>query len=115
MRLRPVVLPTLAVALIAGGAALAAPKSVCNLIVDIEGDGKERLTGFGLISSQATDILSVDVATGKKEFVGAIRVKSTQASLDPLAYLGLKWSLAFQINGTVHSFSVARNMTASGP
>ena len=114
MRLRPVLLGTLAVGLVAGGSALAAPKPVCNLIVDVEGDGKERLVG--VYSSPVLDILSVDVATGKKDFVGVIRLKSTQTTSEPAAMVppGVKWSLSFQINGINHSFSLTRTTTPTG-
>jgi hypothetical protein len=105
MRSRPIVICTIAVGLVAGGSALAAPKPVCKLVVDPEGDGTHRATG---LKSPALDILSADVSTGKKEVVGIIRLKTTNTSSDPLARLGMNWSLAFQIAGKNYAFSASR-------
>jgi hypothetical protein len=118
MRLRPVILSTLALGVVAGGSALAAPRPVCNLVSDTEGDGKQRFfaqEATAPTSSPYLDIVNVDVATGKKEVVGVIKLKSAETTSDPTTMLppGIKWSMSFKIGNTNHSFTLTRT-TAAG-
>lgn len=114
MRSRRIVLCTIAVGLVTTSAsALAAPvKPVCQLVKDVEGDGRSQ--GVPVFQSKALDILSADVASGKNTVVGTIRLKTTQTSGDSMAALGMRWSLAFQIAGTDYSFTMQRAWSATG-
>jgi hypothetical protein len=113
MRSRPVLLCTLSLALIAGGSALAGPTPACRLVTDVTGDGMMD-GGQGLIKSDAMDITGGDVASGKKEVVGVIRVKSLNTSGDPFAWLKYSWMIAFKINGQDFNFSAARAQSPTG-
>lgn len=59
-------------------AATAKPKPVCNQIVDDTGDGNPSVIGLAPAgpSHDALDIVSGDIATGAKNMVIAIRLKS---------------------------------------
>lgn len=99
MRLRSVLYLTVATGLLAASAtAGAAPKPVCNILTDASGDS----------SPNALDITSADIATGKTQVVGVVRVKSMQTESEPTRLLGLKWTLAYQIAGTDYSFAMER-------
>jgi hypothetical protein len=112
MRLRPVLLSVLAVGLVAGGSALAAPKPACNLVTDNSGDGQHRATG---LKSSALDIRGVEVATGTKEVVGVITMETTNTANDPYATLfEFSWGMSFSIQGQDYSWTLSRPPGAFG-
>ena len=101
MRLRHLAYGALALGLVStttSALAAAKPKPLCNLITDKAGDGKAS----GIIASDALDILSGDVATGKKTLVGVLRMKTTNAKGDPAATLGMRMTLRFTVQGTTY-------------
>lgn len=88
-------------------AAKAKPKPVCHLVVDDKGDGRAQ-TGGQVLSSPALDITGADVATGKKQIVAVLRLATTKTEGDPVAALGMKWSVHFKVRGTTYSFERRR-------
>ncbi|HVF03667.1 MAG TPA: hypothetical protein VNA20_02390 [Frankiaceae bacterium] len=66
------------------------PPPACMLVTDAPGDGK---SGSGFVSSDALDIISGDIATGKTEIVAVLRLKSN-AFKDTWHYGGYTWRLA---------------------
>jgi hypothetical protein len=65
MSLRPALVVALCVSVVAGGAAVAAPKKVkpvCNIVTDAKGDGQLVATP----NAKPLDIVSADIATGPK-------------------------------------------------
>ena len=78
--------------------AVAASKTVCLQVVDDTGDGN-----VGASSHDALDIVSADVATGKKNLVAAVRLKSLAA--DPVLAGGETYTFAFSIGGVAHLLS----------
>jgi hypothetical protein len=86
--------------LLSGAAASAAPKpapKVCMQIVDDSGDGTNVP---GTPSHDVLDILSADIASGKKNLVVAVRLKSVAS--DPLLPGGTTHSFRFSAAGTQH-------------
>lgn len=80
-------------------AVLAAPANaaaVCLQIVDSAGDG----TNGALPNQDSLDILSGDIATGRKNLVGALRMK--KVTPDALLVGGLTYQLKFSSGGTPH-------------
>ncbi|HEU0130635.1 MAG TPA: hypothetical protein VFQ85_06550 [Mycobacteriales bacterium] len=71
--------------LAAGGVADAAarPKPVCNQLVDVTGDGNPNAAGFAPVgpSHDPLDIVSGDIASGPRNLVVAIRLKSLTPDL----------------------------------
>lgn len=112
MRLRRAVLATLAVTLsLTTAASAAVAKPLCLLITDETGDGHSQSMGF--LSSDALDIVSGDVATGKKTVVGVLRLKTTNvSSTDTAGYFGFVWNLNFEVGGTKYSFERRRTGTS---
>ncbi len=104
MRLRPVLALAACTALAAGTgvAAAAAPKPVCNLVTDKAGD-TSVLPG-GVVTDDAMDITSVDVATDKKRITTVIRVKKL-AARSASAPTGTLWQVNFTANDIVFSMS----------
>lgn len=76
------------------------PPPACNLITDPPGDGK---SGSGLVNSDALDIISGDIATGKNEIVAVLRLKSN-AFKDTWHYGGYTWRMAGTAAGQKWSF-----------
>jgi hypothetical protein len=62
----------LCLAVVAGGAAVAAPKAACNLVTDKAGDG--------LVDQGALDVISADIATNKKTVTTVVRVANADLS-----------------------------------
>jgi hypothetical protein len=90
----------------AAPAVAAKPKPpVCKLVVDAKGDGGTSTPGT---KSDALDITGADVATGRKQLVGVLRVVTTDTANDPLAYFGMEWSVNFTVRGTSYSFERRR-------
>lgn len=84
-------------------AALAVPASaapVCMQVVDDAGDG--FTLGLGPANRDSLDILSADIATGKKNVVAALRLKSVAS--DPLLAGGVVYFVRWAANGTEHVF-----------
>jgi hypothetical protein len=87
MRVRPVLVLALLPALVAAGAATAAPakpKPVCNLITDPTGDT--------MGPSTALDIVSGDVASNGKTFTAVIRLAALAES-DLSSPTGIAWGM----------------------
>jgi hypothetical protein len=105
--------------LCAGAAALLAPatpasaKTLCNLVSDKPGDAIVGVAGQG-VPAPAYDILSYDVATGKKTLVAVLRVKSTDPKADNAAALGMTYTVTFQIGGKTLKFDRKIGPQASG-
>ena len=113
-RLRPALATGVVLALAATGVASAAaksaaPKPVCNLVVDPAGDSSVYPAGG--VQDDALDITSVDLATDKTNITGVIRVKKLATS-SPNAPTGMNWTVNFTVDGTV--FSMAGHATAAG-
>ena len=64
--------------------------------------------------SDALDILSADVATGKKSVVYVLRMKTTNVANDPWAHLGYKWDVQFTLAGVNYYVQRSMSMTATG-
>lgn len=82
-------------------AALAVPASagpLCMQIVDDAGDG--ATLGLAPASRDSLDILSADIATGKKNVVGALRLKSVAS--DPALVGGVVYHVKWAADGTEH-------------
>lgn len=90
-------------------AVAAKPKPVCHLVVDPKGDGHAQ-TGGQVLASPALDITGADVATGKKQIVAVLRLATTSTATvtDPVAALGMQWSVHFKVRGTTYSFERRR-------
>lgn len=92
MRVRPALALALLPALLAAGAATAAPaKPVCNLISDGAGDVTAP--------SANLDILSADVSSDAKKLTGVIRVAKLAAS-DGSAPTGFAYNFRFKVAGS---------------
>lgn len=100
----------LAVALAASGltAAGAAPKKppVCMQVVDAAGDGM----AWGATKSDSVDIVSGDIATGKRNLVAALRLTSVQR--EPLQTTGVSYIWTWTVGGVKQS--VAYHVYATG-
>jgi hypothetical protein len=108
VRLRSIVLGTIAVSLVATSPTYAAskPKPACNLLVDAKGDGHS--TVFPTVGGDVYDVTGGDIATGKKTLVGVLRVATTDGSSNNYAKLGMKVSLSFTVNGAPYNFTRRR-------
>lgn len=92
-----------------GGAASAAPKPapkpkpVCQQITDPSGDARlgGSLNAAGQPAYDSLDLLSGDIATGSKNIVGALRVKST--AREPLLVAGSLHELRWKIGEVTYS------------
>lgn len=117
MRLRTALLFTAAIGLVSTSttgvvfAAAPKPKPLCKLIVDAEGDG--RSVAVNAISSPSLDIVSGDVATGKKNIVGVLRLKTTDTS-DLAPKLGARWVLLFTVSGTKYTLTRSLSSGTNG-
>lgn len=99
----------LAVALAASGltAAGAAPKKpVCMQVVDATGDGM----AWGATKSDSVDIVSADIATGKRNLVAAMRLTSVQR--EALQTTGVSYIWTWTVGGVKQS--VAYHVYATG-
>jgi hypothetical protein len=115
--------PALAVALVLTGVAMpafakSAPKPVCNIITDAEGDAHRRplpaVSQVTIFESPALDILSADIASGAKTVSVVIRMKTTDVSTDPYAPLGYAWSFTFKIGPNQYAVQRKRAVSSSG-
>jgi hypothetical protein len=94
--------------LVSGGVAHAAakkPAPVCNQVTD---DANDAIVGGGLNaagqpSSATLDILSADLATGKRNVVGAIRLRSLEK--DTWTTGGSTYTLSWVSDGVKRSFA----------
>ena len=116
MRLRRLAYCTLALGLVSTTTtALAAAKAkpACNLILDKAGDARAAV----VLTSDGLDILSGDIATGKKTLVGTLRLKKTAVNGDTAALMGTRWDLRFTLQGSTYILwrrvSAAPNYTES--
>lgn len=107
MQLRRAVLSAIAVGLVTTTMTAHAATKVCYLVKDIAGDGKHTLAG-AVLKSPALDIRSADVATGKKNFYGVLRLTTTDTSNDNVAKIGFRWYLNFVVQGKNYSFERTR-------
>jgi hypothetical protein len=119
MRARSVLAAVAAIALVAAPAAGAttkkkpvkkAPpaKTYCNVLTDVSGDG----TFVPPITSKGMDILSGDIATGKKTMVAVLRIGDTNFTVthDPWAALEYAWSMqAVSSYGQSYAFTAKQN------
>ena len=100
--LRPALAVAAGLSLVAGGAAVAAPKPVCNLLTDAAGDANGVFLAEGGVpgapSEDAVDIVSADIASTKKLVTTALRVKKLVTS-SPTAPGGLHWKFFFNVGG----------------
>jgi hypothetical protein len=92
-----------AVALSAALAVPASAKSVCLQIVDASGDGGPVGGAVAPLNRDSLDILSGDVATGKKNLVGALRLKSVAP--DSLLVGGAVFAVKFVADGAEHAMT----------
>jgi hypothetical protein len=115
VRLRRLALCTLAVSLVATAPTAHAatkkkpkpkPKPVCNLLVDVSGDG--RSTVMPTVEGAPMDITGADIATGTKTLVAVLRVGTTDASSYNWAKLGYGVSMQFKILGKTYTFERKR-------
>lgn len=103
MRLQRAVLTGLVLALptstmTVADAAPRPPAKLCNLVVDDTGDYKGGT--YSGQASNAVDILSADIATGKTELVAVMRVPTTDTSNDTWRKLGsYEWLVGANLNG----------------
>jgi hypothetical protein len=100
----------LAAALVASGSLAVAPatatekpktRPACHLLVDASGDGHSQ--HVPVISSQALDILSGDLAVGTRTVVIVLAVSSTDLRTDPWVSLGYRWTFTFALRGVVYT------------
>lgn len=96
-------LPLLATAALclAAPAAFAAPKAACLLLVDASGDA---VLADGGPNRAALDVLSADVATGRRNLVGVLRMASTTG--DPTVLAGTTYTLAWSASGVGQSLTL---------
>ena len=105
MRLRSALCATTVIGLVlVASPAHATP--YCNLVVDQAGDGQHRAAP--VLSSPTLDLLSGDVASGATTVVAVLRLASADTSNDPVAKLGIRWSLAFTVDGTDYALTLRR-------
>jgi hypothetical protein len=111
MRLRRTLLCGLAIGLVASsGAANAAsrpkPKTLCNMLTDVTGDGT-----WTAAKSDALDIVGADLATGKNELVAVLRMKTTANDADPYREaFGFTWQMSTIAGGVRYLFTVRRGI-----
>lgn len=114
MRARSVLAVIAAIALVAAPAAGATAKkkppvkTYCNLLTDPPGDG----TVVPGVTSKGLDILSGDLATGKKTMVAVLRLADTDFSQshDPWSTFEYAWSFATTSSyGQSYSFTAKYN------
>lgn len=109
MKLRTSVLvAAVALAGLAGSAA-AAPKPVCNIIVDAVGDDTLVVTP----SDPSTDLVSGDVASDAKTFTAVLRV-SKLANPNPRAPFGQSYFLVFSVKGAPDPLFVSAGLYPTG-
>lgn len=108
MRLRRVLFPALA--LLLGSTAVSAPsfaatvrKPVCYLVTDDSGDGQSHSLGF--MHSDALDIRSGDIATGKKNVYFVLRLTTTKLDGDTWSRFNYKWAIQFDFQNITYLVS----------
>ena len=113
MRLRTAAFAAVAIALAATTTpAIAAKKPVkfCNLVTDAKGDGE--WDNASMVKSDALDVVSADIATGKSEFVAVLRVAAADLKsalvTDHYANLGYTWRMSGVANGNVYQFEARK-------
>lgn len=97
MRARSVLALAVLPALIAGGAATAAPakaKPVCDLIKDAAGDGGVALAADDL------DVLTADLASDGKKITAVLRLAGDPAAVNPQALGGKNYYVSFTAPGS---------------
>jgi hypothetical protein len=103
VQLRRLAIAVLAVAaVLPAGPAMAAkakPKP-CNLLTDDAGDGSVD----GVVKSDALDILSADISSGKNEVTATLRLKSGAVESDNALVDGAIWNLNVTVTGVKYSF-----------
>jgi hypothetical protein len=110
MRLRRALLCGLAIGLVATSGANAAtrprPKTLCNMLTDVGGDGT-----WTAAKSDALDIVGADLATGPKELVAVLRMKTTANDSDPYREVfGFTWQMSTVAGGIRYLFTVRRGI-----
>jgi hypothetical protein len=95
----------LAVLCVTAGAsgALAAPKAACLQVTDVAGDGT---SGGAVPHRDALDILSADVATGKRNLVAVLRLASVAA--DPTLTTGVSYRFAWRAGGVDQAMTLTQ-------
>lgn len=95
MRVRPALALALLPALLAAGAATAAPaKPVCDLIKDAAGDGEV------VTPADDFDILSADIASDGKKITAVLRLAGNPAAVNPQALGGKNYYVSFSAGGS---------------
>ena len=86
------------------------PAKVCNLVIDDTDDYKGG--AWSGQASNAVDILSADIATGKTELVAVIRVPTTDTASDTWRKLGsYEWLVGANLNGVNYKLKYKVNST----
>lgn len=113
MRLRTAAFTAVAIALAATTTpAIAAkkPAKICNLVTDAKGDGE--WDNASMVKSDALDVISADIATGKTEFVAVLRVAAADLKsalvTDSYANLGYTWRMSGVANGNIYQFEARK-------
>jgi hypothetical protein len=101
LRRLTIVVLALAAALpaVPASAAKAKPKP-CNQLTDDSGDGSVD----GVVKSDALDILSADVSSGKNEVTATLRLKSAAVESDNALAGGAIWNFNVTVTGVKYSF-----------
>jgi hypothetical protein len=95
VRRRPVLVLALLPALLAGGAAVAAPaKPVCGLISDAKGDGAV------VASANDLDIVGGDLASDSKKITAVLELAGDPAAVNPQALGGKNYYVSFVAPGS---------------
>jgi hypothetical protein len=123
MNVRTLATAAVAVALVAGdaGFALAAkakpkpPPPVCQQIKDDTGDSffLSPTNPAAQPTSDAYDIVSADIATGKRNLVAAIRLKTLER--DEYSSLGVTYIIEWDAGGTTHQLAYREYMDGTAP
>lgn len=111
--IRPAFALLLAASVIAGGAAVAAPKAapVCNLITDDKGDGE----GFVDSSSGGLDVVSADLASDAKNVTAVLRLAAAPpAAADPNAPEGATYYVSWTAPGATNPVYLSAATDATG-
>lgn len=103
MRLRSAAALAAVLAALAGAPAVAAPRVACRLVSDARGDGTVNDNGP---SHDALDVLSADLATGRRNLVAVVRFVSTEP--DPALTSGVVYTYSWSAGGVGQSVTFVR-------
>lgn len=116
VRLRSATAAAVALGLVSvTGATAAAPRRTppCRIFTDKEGDGKPTLAA-GLIKSDALDIVSGDIGSGKRYVQAVLRLKSSNYK-DDWSTFGYKWIFEFTVAGQKYYLTATANKNSTTP